>query len=38
VAASLFERGLCLPSGSGMAPPEQDRVIVASRALWRPAP
>jgi len=37
VAASLFERGLCLPSGSGMAPPEQDRVIAAMRALW-PAP
>jgi dTDP-4-amino-4,6-dideoxygalactose transaminase len=34
VAASLFERGLCLPSGSGMAPPEQDRVIAAMRALW----
>jgi dTDP-4-amino-4,6-dideoxygalactose transaminase len=34
VAASLFERGLCLPSGSGMAPPEQDRVIAATRALW----
>lgn len=34
VAASLFERGLCLPSGSGMAPPEQDRVIAAIRALW----
>jgi dTDP-4-amino-4,6-dideoxygalactose transaminase len=37
VAASLFERGLCLPSGSGMAPPEQDRVIAAMRALWPPA-
>ena len=34
VAVSLFERGLCLPSGSGMAPPEQDRVIAAARALW----
>jgi dTDP-4-amino-4,6-dideoxygalactose transaminase len=34
VAASLFERGLCLPSGSGMAPPEQDRVVAAIRALW----
>ena len=34
VAAALFERGLCLPSGSGMAPPEQDRVIAAMRALW----
>ncbi len=36
VAASLFERGLCLPSGSGMAPSEQDRVIAAARALWPP--
>ena len=33
-AASLFERGLCLPSGSGMAAPEQDRVVAAMRALW----
>ncbi len=37
VAASLFERGPCLPSGGGMAPPEQDRVIAAMRALWPPA-
>ena len=37
VAASLFEQGLCLPSGSGMAPPEQDRVIAAMHTLW-PAP
>lgn len=37
VAASLFERGLCLPSGSGMAAPEQDRVITAMRALWGPS-
>ena len=34
VAASLFERGLCLPSGSAMAQPEQDRAIAAVRALW----
>jgi dTDP-4-amino-4,6-dideoxygalactose transaminase len=34
LAASLFEQGLCLPSGSGMAPPEQDRVIATMRALW----
>lgn len=27
VAAELFERGLCLPSGSGMTPAEQQRVI-----------
>ncbi len=26
---TLFERGLCLPSGSGMRPDEQDRVIEA---------
>ncbi len=35
-AAALFERGLCLPSDSGMAAPEQDRVIAAIRALWPP--
>lgn len=34
LAAALFEHGLCLPSGSGMAPPEQDRAIAALRALW----
>ncbi len=27
VAADLFERGLCLPSGSSLAPADQDRVI-----------
>lgn len=33
VAAGLFETGLCLPSGSGLAPAQQARVIEAVRAL-----
>ena len=33
VAAGLFEKGLCLPSGSGMTVPEQFRAISAIRAL-----
>jgi dTDP-4-amino-4,6-dideoxygalactose transaminase len=33
VAESLFARGLCLPSGSGMSDPQQDRVIEAIRTL-----
>ncbi|MDB5415618.1 MAG: aminotransferase DegT [Rubritepida sp.] len=35
IAAGLFERGLCLPSGSGMSVPQQFRVISAIRALYR---
>jgi dTDP-4-amino-4,6-dideoxygalactose transaminase len=35
VAADLFARGLCLPSGSSLAPQDQDRVIEAIRALVR---
>jgi pyridoxal phosphate-dependent aminotransferase EpsN len=35
VAAALFERGLCLPSGSGMTDAEQDRVIATIRACAR---
>lgn len=35
VAAGLFERGLCLPSGSAMAPAEQARVIATIRSLHR---
>ena len=31
VAAGLFAAGLCLPSGSGLAPAQQDRVIEAIR-------
>jgi dTDP-4-amino-4,6-dideoxygalactose transaminase len=31
VAASLFDRGLCLPSGSGLTSAEQDRVIAIIR-------
>jgi len=30
----LFERGLCLPSGSNMTEEQQDRVIGAIRELW----
>jgi dTDP-4-amino-4,6-dideoxygalactose transaminase len=35
VAEALFARGLCLPSGSGMAPAAQHRVICAIRAAAR---
>lgn len=35
VAEVLFARGLCLPSGSGLAPGAQDRVIAAIAALHR---
>lgn len=33
VAESIFERGLCLPSGSNLAPADQDRVIGILGAL-----
>jgi pyridoxal phosphate-dependent aminotransferase EpsN len=33
VAADLFERGLCLPSSSNLAPSDQDRVIEIVRGL-----
>ena len=35
VSADLFARGLCLPSGSNLAPGDQDRVIDVVRALAR---
>lgn len=35
VAAGLFERGLCLPSGSGLTAAEQDRVIEVIRGCAR---
>ncbi|WP_431283291.1 DegT/DnrJ/EryC1/StrS family aminotransferase [Humitalea sp. 24SJ18S-53] len=35
IATGLFERGLCLPSGSGMEPSQQARVIDTIRACWR---
>lgn len=35
VAAALFARGLCLPSGTGMAEDEQDRVIATIRGACR---
>jgi dTDP-4-amino-4,6-dideoxygalactose transaminase len=35
VAADLFARGLCLPSGSSLAPQDQDRVIEAIRTLGK---
>ena len=35
VAAQLFEQGLCLPSGSGLAPAAQARVIEVIRACFR---
>ncbi|WP_149539027.1 DegT/DnrJ/EryC1/StrS family aminotransferase [Siccirubricoccus phaeus] len=35
VAARLFATGLCLPSGSGLTPAQQHRVIGVLRGLWR---
>ena len=35
VAAAIFEDGLCLPSGSGLTPAQQGRVIARLRQLWR---
>ncbi len=35
VAAGLFDRGLCLPSGSALTITQQDRVIGLLRSLWR---
>lgn len=35
VAEDLFERGLCLPSSSNLAPADQDRVIEGIRSLAR---
>jgi pyridoxal phosphate-dependent aminotransferase EpsN len=35
VAAELFEKGLCLPSGSSLAEEEQDRVIAIVRSCSR---
>ncbi len=35
VAGRLFDEGLCLPSGTGMTPAEQDRVIAAIRGACR---
>ena len=35
VAADLFARGLCLPSGSNLTAAQQERVIGAVRALAR---
>ena len=35
VAAALFARGLCLPSGTGMAEADQDRVIATIRGACR---
>ncbi|MDB5375263.1 MAG: aminotransferase DegT [Belnapia sp.] len=34
VAAGLFDQGLCLPSGSSLAPAQQRRVIETLRAAW----
>jgi dTDP-4-amino-4,6-dideoxygalactose transaminase len=33
VAATLFERGLCLPSGSSLTPQDQQRVISSLHQL-----
>ncbi len=35
VCASIFERGLCLPSGSGLSDVELDRVVEAIRSVSR---
>jgi dTDP-4-amino-4,6-dideoxygalactose transaminase len=37
VARDLYERGVCLPSGSSLTPAQQDRVIEAVRATPREA-
>jgi dTDP-4-amino-4,6-dideoxygalactose transaminase len=34
VAASLFEQGLCLPSGSGLSMAQQDRIIARLHEIW----
>ena len=34
IAAALFGQGLCLPSGTGMSPAEQERVIGTLRNCW----
>jgi len=36
-AARVFERGLCLPSGSGMTDDDLDRVIEALESLLVPS-
>lgn len=38
VAAALFDRGLCLPSGSSLHPDERDRVVEAVRSAIPAAP
>ncbi|MBV9463407.1 MAG: DegT/DnrJ/EryC1/StrS family aminotransferase [Verrucomicrobiae bacterium] len=35
VSAKLFEKGLCLPSGSSLTPADQERVIAAVRECFR---
>jgi hypothetical protein len=35
VCAGLFDRGLCLPSGSSLAPADLDRVVATIRGLAR---
>lgn len=35
VAEALFDRGLCLPSGSNLTPADLDRVIAVVRGMWR---
>src|SRR5690606_10509820 len=37
VAEDLFARGLCLPSGSDLAPADIERVIGVSNGVWRAA-
>lgn len=37
VAESLFENGLCLPSGSGMSAEEMERVVMTIRDVYRHA-
>ncbi|MDR3553027.1 MAG: DegT/DnrJ/EryC1/StrS family aminotransferase [Clostridia bacterium] len=34
VSAAVFDRGICLPSGSGMTPEQQQRIIDIVRALF----
>ena len=37
VAEDLFTRGLCLPSGSNLAPGDLERVVAVMRSCWRSA-
>jgi pyridoxal phosphate-dependent aminotransferase EpsN len=35
VAERLFDRGLCLPSGSNLSTTDLDRVVEVTRRIWK---